>query len=729
MSSAFTEGDFVALTQLAQKIAQNSRQACGVHDELTREVTGLYFVLQRLQKEFDKPDSIISRPEDGRLEELQTMVRGCSRVLKIIDQVVAKYNNLPEEKRKTTRIWQKVRFGNGELKDLRHIRQELSIYTSALTLFLNLLSMGSQGRIEKHMDSHGTELRELRISINWITACLQVISGNRAGSIITSYAHDDNAIWQEFHRELLGEGFSTSVLQKHKAIIMAYVMELSASGALDIPMEDKPILEEQETTDDVMSSEDVEQPKVKVVSSPVGASTTTSSRSSSPCQSSKATEDEVNSEEIGHLSITRALGTGSMLRQENICQNSDSSDEDSDSDASSDEGGMPDLQFKIDEEAATETESDVSHARRRSSPNGKLRSKPTVVSIEDVEDEDFKIGAHPNCESVLVSNEEDGGDVVDDSSTGYSSSDEPEPNSPNESKADSKVIPSVVDGGNTIENIVEQFGFDPYRDREGKTRSANATHGSDKSLSVTGHYSYITRPRSGSVHNSSKPKTTDGEENKENSHSAIKNIVMEYGFNPYRSHLTRKTDSTIAVQGFGISSDHQRTANAEATPRRNASHDSTTARKPFLRATINRYLGIADEKRRAPSVIQQTVSPVEDYLDPKPFPFVINERPKMTPRSTRYYASSSVYKPASVSPTEPTGYTASSNGRGSYVPASPNILRRDSFSSVPSTRRQHKKVRFAASNSSDQVIHTPAPPDRSSSSASRPHDFVRRFST
>jgi hypothetical protein len=725
MSSALTEGEFVALIQLAQRIALSSRQACGDHDELTEEVTGLLSVLLRLRQELNKSDSIVTRPDDGRFEELHILVKGCRRVLKIIDQVVSKYNSLPDEKRKTTKIWQKVRFGNGELKDLGHIRQELSIYTSALTLFLTLLSMGSQGRIEKHMDIHGTELRELRISINWITACLQVISGNKAGSIITSYAHDDNAIWQEFHRELIGEGFSAPVLQKHKAIIMAYVMELSASGALDVPGEDKQISEEQEATDKAMASINVGQTNGRVAStSGTRVPTPISSRSSSPCPPSKnIVEGEADSEALRKHSLTRTLGTGSMLRQVNMNQDSDSSDDGSDSDISSDEEGTPDLQFKIDEEVATETESDVSQEHKWSSSTEALQGRPTVVSIEDVEDEDFKVGAHPNCESVLFSNEED---EESDSDGSSSDSDDSESESPNEAKMGGQ---TMVDGRNVIENVVEQFGFDPYRNREGKTRSANATHGSEKSFSLTGQYNHMTRPRTGPAHFNSKQKPANGVENKDSSNNTFKNIMTEYGFNPYRSHLIKKTDSTIAVQGFGMSKEPPRLQNPEAGLRRKKSHraGSPPPRTPFLRATINRYFGIADEKRRTPSVVQRAVSPVDEYLDPKPFPFIINEQPKMVPRNTRYYASSSVYKPASViTSTEPTSYTASSIGRESYAPAIP---RRDSFNSSPSARRQHKKVRFAASNSAEHVIHTPSTPDRSSSSASRPLEFVRRFST
>jgi len=234
MSFGFSVGDFVILTQLAYNIVQNSRKACGAHSGLTREVTSLHIVLQCLQGEVEKPNSLINRTDDGRLDELQTIVKGCDRILKVIDQVLKKYDGMSNEKKRVTRFKLKVRFGNGEMKDIEMIRQELATYTSAITLFLNLLSLGSQGKVEEHMVKNREELGELRQSLNWITAMLQASSGNREGSILTSYGDDDKAIWKQFRRELLKEGFSSHKLRTHKGLIKDYVIELGVRGALDV---------------------------------------------------------------------------------------------------------------------------------------------------------------------------------------------------------------------------------------------------------------------------------------------------------------------------------------------------------------------------------------------------------------------------------------------------------------------------------------------------------------
>lgn len=235
MSFGFSIGDFVTIGQLAYSIVQKSRKACGAHHELTREVTSLHIVLQRLQREVEDPNSLINRIDDGRREELGTIIKGCGRILKVVDQVLVKYNGMSEEKRGVTRFKLKVQFGNGEMKDIAKIRQELATYTNAITLFLNLLGLGSQGKVEHYMERSGEELQELRQSLNWITATLQANSGDREGSLLTSYGDDDKAIWKEFRRELLKEGFSSDELRIHKSLIKDYVMELGARGALDIP--------------------------------------------------------------------------------------------------------------------------------------------------------------------------------------------------------------------------------------------------------------------------------------------------------------------------------------------------------------------------------------------------------------------------------------------------------------------------------------------------------------
>jgi hypothetical protein len=189
-------------------------------------------VLQRLETEVSKPEILLNRSEDNRRNELATLAKDCRRVVSVLSQILEKYNALSEEKRSVTKLWQRVRFGNGEMLDLEKIRSELATYTQAMTLFLNLFSIGSQWKVEAYMNSHGEELREIKHSFHWVTASMQA-SSHEEKSILTSYAEDDKAVWKAFRRELIKEGVSSRLLEKHKKTIKRYVMELGERGVLD----------------------------------------------------------------------------------------------------------------------------------------------------------------------------------------------------------------------------------------------------------------------------------------------------------------------------------------------------------------------------------------------------------------------------------------------------------------------------------------------------------------
>lgn len=173
MSFGYSIGDFVSLAQLAWTVVNNTRMACGEHDELAREVNNLRIVLQRLSEEVSKPDSLLNVDKDDQVDELRNIARNCRRLLRALGKQLDKYNALTGKKRSFAKLWQQVRFGNGMMKNLSDVRLKVSSYTSALTLHISLLSIGSQGRVERHMYAQGGELGEMRHSINWIRAELQ----------------------------------------------------------------------------------------------------------------------------------------------------------------------------------------------------------------------------------------------------------------------------------------------------------------------------------------------------------------------------------------------------------------------------------------------------------------------------------------------------------------------------------------------------------------------------
>ncbi|CAD6579511.1 MAG: hypothetical protein ASARMPREDX12_009270 [Alectoria sarmentosa] len=235
MSFGYSVGDAVLLTQLAWKTVQNARKACGEHDELTREVLSLHVVLSRLEQEVKKPGNTLNddKPGDTYKEEMNFIVCGCEKVLNKLDQVLAKYKPLSEQERSGRRLWQQIRFGNGKMADLAEMRGKLMYYTSAISLFLNMVSIGTMGRVERQMNDAGGDLRDIKLAVNGITAHLTSTSIRHEGSVLTAYADDDTAVWKEFRRELVKHGFSSSVIRKHKSLIKAYIEELGTRGLLD----------------------------------------------------------------------------------------------------------------------------------------------------------------------------------------------------------------------------------------------------------------------------------------------------------------------------------------------------------------------------------------------------------------------------------------------------------------------------------------------------------------
>ena len=153
----YSIGDAVLLSQLAWRAVDNSRKACGEHDELMHKVSCLRNVLQRLEIELKNDSSPLNRPNDPYHEELQHITRGCRRVLGTMDQILQKYNALSKEERSGRKLWQQIRFGNGKMGSLIDLRSKIVYYTTAMSLFLNMVCIGSVGNIERQINESGSD--------------------------------------------------------------------------------------------------------------------------------------------------------------------------------------------------------------------------------------------------------------------------------------------------------------------------------------------------------------------------------------------------------------------------------------------------------------------------------------------------------------------------------------------------------------------------------------------
>ena len=233
MSFGYGVADALTLIQIAWKTVDGARRACGEHSDLAKEVSSLHTVLEQLQAEISNPDSLVNRSERNRRSELQTHMVGCEKYLRTLDSILTKYNTLGDEERSTKKLWQKIRFGNGEVMNLAEIRLKISTYTMAITMSLNLMLLGSQGRVERRLGCQDGDLEGIRESVNLVLA--KLTSQSREDSVMTDFTNDDKHVWRGFRRELVEDGYPSTIIRRHKHLIQDYVKELGARNVLDDP--------------------------------------------------------------------------------------------------------------------------------------------------------------------------------------------------------------------------------------------------------------------------------------------------------------------------------------------------------------------------------------------------------------------------------------------------------------------------------------------------------------
>jgi hypothetical protein len=84
------------------------------------------------------------------------------------------------------------------------------------------------------------------------------------GTVWTSYENDDQSFWRQLRRELVMEGYHSSVLHKHKGLLKDYVEELGRRGVFDqIDSGEDEAPEEDEESEEYEESEVDEEPEVE----------------------------------------------------------------------------------------------------------------------------------------------------------------------------------------------------------------------------------------------------------------------------------------------------------------------------------------------------------------------------------------------------------------------------------------------------------------------------------
>jgi hypothetical protein len=174
-------------------------------------------VLRHLKYEVEAPDSPLNRDHSIWGRQLAPIIGDCDFTLRKLDELLQKYGRLGSDgggnSPSSPRIlWDKVRFGSNEMDQLGTIRVKLISHKTSLTLFLDTIQLHESGKMSTTLDNHGGQLDVILDKVDSIAARM----GQKSGSVMTSYDDDDKEVWKQFRRELVSEGFSSSVLQQHK---------------------------------------------------------------------------------------------------------------------------------------------------------------------------------------------------------------------------------------------------------------------------------------------------------------------------------------------------------------------------------------------------------------------------------------------------------------------------------------------------------------------------------
>lgn len=197
-------------------------------------MSSLVTVLDHVQSEISDPDSPINMARGHRRRELKNHIEGCLHHVQQMNNILTAFNALSNVNGGTGSLWQKVRFGNGPMKDVAQIRLKISTYTTAITISLTLLSLGSRGEAERQLSRQLGELKGITESVNMLVAKLNATSYE--GSIWTKCTDDDVGFWRDFRRQLIKKGYKSHVIRQHESLIQAYVRELDSRGVLNDQM-------------------------------------------------------------------------------------------------------------------------------------------------------------------------------------------------------------------------------------------------------------------------------------------------------------------------------------------------------------------------------------------------------------------------------------------------------------------------------------------------------------
>jgi hypothetical protein len=234
-SFGFSVSDIVMLTSLVTQTYRGWKNACGSYTEITGELRTMRTIVARLEKEVKSSSSLLRRDEKDSSDLRHILTNSQATVSQLND--IVEYRHLDRSRKQN---WNRLRVGN---KNLEPLQGRLTLHVSELSTPLEVLGISSLGRIELETPP------KMMKTFDELAAAVR--AGRSEGSIMTAYSNDNCAVWREFRRELIMEGFSSKEIHRHKQELKDYLRKLAESGSLEEKVPCSPSDEAQSVVDNV----------------------------------------------------------------------------------------------------------------------------------------------------------------------------------------------------------------------------------------------------------------------------------------------------------------------------------------------------------------------------------------------------------------------------------------------------------------------------------------------
>ncbi len=226
MSFGGSASDIFFCVQLARKVWKGCREAPDDFRAVSTEVASLHLVLNEARE-------TANDLSESKREDLRRLINGCKSVLQELEALLERYKSLGTQSR---RPWDRLRWGNGQVKD---IRQRLISSTASLTSFNTSLTkyvhyiLRLAAQSTKILCSAGLARVEKLLQ----QLVLDHRSGLREGSVlstdnIVSVEEGDEDIWRQIARELDDVGITSDMIREHCAYITDWIKMALETGQL-----------------------------------------------------------------------------------------------------------------------------------------------------------------------------------------------------------------------------------------------------------------------------------------------------------------------------------------------------------------------------------------------------------------------------------------------------------------------------------------------------------------